>query len=179
MTTYPPPLVNIVSERPLIWNNSLKTFLHFTTDRPPFMSSLRPCWSRLISISIIRPSWKFHKSVVKKILQDVPFLKRKLILHSYHCIADSAVICICLIAPYDLWTKFSWEYYKMVMIFFLFFSILSFWKTILRICIQPMMLLNAIYVIIATVQIGVWNNTLIIIMEIEMEELENVISVEM
>ena len=42
-----------------------------------------------------------------------------------------------------------------------------------------MMLLNAIYVIIATVQIGVWNNTLIIIMEIEMEELENVISVEM
>ena len=42
-----------------------------------------------------------------------------------------------------------------------------------------MMLLNAIYVIIATVQIGVWNNTLIIIMEIEMEELESVISVEM
>ena len=60
-----------------------------------------------------------------------------------------------------------------------FFSIISFWKTILRICIQPLTLLNATYVIIATVQIGVWNNTLIIIMEIEMEELESVISVEM
>ena len=61
----------------------------------------------------------------------------------------------------------------------LFSSISRLWKPILKINIQLLALSNVISAIIATVENGVWNNILRIIMEIETEELENVIYVEM